>query len=90
MVWQDIVISIGSWLFIIALIPSIRGKEKPPVSTSILTGSVLAVFSLTYATLELWISVASTALLAGAWFILAVQKGFSFQKRKDLRKRKPN
>ena len=74
MVWQDIILSIGSWLFIIALIPSILGKNKPPISTSVLTGSVLAVFSLTYATLELWLSVASTALLSLAWFLLAVQK----------------
>jgi hypothetical protein len=74
MLWQDLVLSAGSWLFIIALIPSILGKHKPPVSTSILTGSVLAAFSLTYATLELWLSVASTALLSLAWFILAAQK----------------
>jgi len=81
MVWQDIVLSIGAWLFIIALIPSIRGKDKPPMTTSVLTGSVLAVFSLTYATLELWLSVLSTTLLSGAWFVLAAQKA---------RKRKPN
>ena len=74
MVWQDIVLSIGAWLFIIALIPSIKGKDKPPVSTSILTGSVLAVFALTYATLELWLSVLSTGVLSLAWFLLAVQK----------------
>lgn len=74
MPWQDYVLTAGAWIFIIALIPAIRGKEKPPASTSIITGSILAVYALVYSTLGLWISVISTAALSLSWFILAVQK----------------
>ncbi|MBI2076395.1 MAG: hypothetical protein HYT72_04060 [Candidatus Aenigmarchaeota archaeon] len=74
MLWQDIVLTIGSWIFIVALIPTLRGKEKPQLSTSIVTGTVLLVYAFVYATLGLWISVISTSALALAWLVLAVQK----------------
>ena len=74
MVWQDIVLTAGSWVFIIALIPTLRGKEKPQISTSIVTGCILIVYAFVYVTLDLWISVVSTSALALSWFILAAQK----------------
>ena len=74
MSWQDIVLSAGSWIFVIALTPAIRAKEKPPLSTSLMTGTILVVFAVTYATLALWLSVVSTGLVAAAWFTLAIQK----------------
>ena len=80
MVWQDIVLSVGAWIFFIALIPSIKSKDKPALMTSLPTGTVLAVFALVYATLGLWLSIFSTILTSAAWFTLAVQK--YLQKRK--------
>ena len=74
MTWQDIIFSIGQWVFIIALIPSVVSKDKPALSSSLMTGSVLAVFAFTYFTLSLWMSGASTILVAAIWFILAIQK----------------
>jgi hypothetical protein len=74
MIWQDIVLAIGSWIFIVALVPALIGKDKPPVSSSALTGAVLAVYVMVYLTLHLWISVASTTILSIAWLTLAVQK----------------
>ena len=74
MVWQDIIFTIGSIIFIIALIPSIRGKDKPALSTSLLTGSILFIFSTTYLTLNLTFSTVTTGILASAWLILAFQK----------------
>ncbi|MBI2327675.1 hypothetical protein HYU92_05155 [Candidatus Curtissbacteria bacterium] len=74
MQWQDWVFSIGNWIFIFALIPRIRRKDKPQLSTSVITGTVLAVFAVTFLTLELWISTFSTVLASGCWFILAYQK----------------
>jgi len=72
--WQDIVLSVGSWIFIFALFPSIFGKDKPPVSTSVLTGGVLLIYTVVYFTLHLWLSVASTGILAIAWLALGAQK----------------
>lgn len=74
MAWQDIVLSIGSWIFAIALIPSVLSKDKPALSSSLMTGSVLGVYAITYVSLSLWVAAASTVLVAGVWFTLAVQK----------------
>jgi len=74
MPWQDIIIAVGQWTFLVALFPSILSKDKPALSTSILTGSVLAFFVIAYASLSLWASAASTFLVSVGWFTLAVQK----------------
>lgn len=82
--WQDIVISVGQYIFVIALIPSITGKDKPALSTSLLTASIIGVIAITYATLNLWGSFFSAMILATAWAILAWQK-YSMQRREKDR-----
>ncbi len=74
MYWQDIVLAIGSLMFTVALIPSIKGENKPAVATSILTSCVLITVVVTYATLSLWFSAISALLNCLAWLILGVQK----------------
>jgi heme O synthase-like polyprenyltransferase len=74
MIWQDIVLSIGQWIFVIALLPSVFGNDKPALSSSVLTGAVLAVFAFVYATLGLWSSVAAGSAISITWFILAWQQ----------------
>ena len=74
MAWQDIIIAAGQWVFLLALLPSIFGKDKPALATSILTGVVLAVLAFAYATLMLWISTLSAILVSLGWFTLAAQK----------------
>ena len=83
MAWQDIIIAAGQWVFLLALLPSILGKDKPALATSILTGIVLAVLAFTYATLSLRISTISAILVSVVWFTLAVQK-----QRIDMHKKK--
>ena len=72
--WQDIVLTLGSIIFLVALVPSIRSKDKPALMTSLMTGLVLFVFATTYITLDLWFSAATTALTGMLWLVLAVQK----------------
>jgi hypothetical protein len=72
--WQDIVISVGSLVFAVALIPSVVGQDKPALSTSLTTGIVLTVFTVTYASLDLWYATITTAGAAILWSILAIQK----------------
>lgn len=74
MEWQDIVLSVGGYIFILALLPSILGDDKPALSSSLMTGSILGVFAAVYASLGLTSSAISTALLALAWLFLAWQK----------------
>jgi hypothetical protein len=72
--WQDLVLTVGSIVLIIALIPSVKGPNKPALSTSIMTGCVLSTFALVYATLNLWLSSITTIIACLLWFTLAAQK----------------
>lgn len=74
MLWQDIIFTVGSWIFIFSLIPTIQGKQKPELSTSIITTVVLSIFSITYLTLGLKLSAISTTGTAIGWGILAYQR----------------
>ena len=82
--WQDIVLSIGQWIFVIALLPSVFGKDKPALSSSLLTGGVLALFAFVYSTLGLWSSVLATSAVSLTWLILAWQK-FSKDKKEKTK-----
>lgn len=66
-------LSVGSWVFTIALIPSVLSKDKPALSSSAMTAVVLTGYVVVYITLSLW-AAASTLLVAGMWYTLAVQK----------------
>lgn len=73
MPWQDIVISVGQWAMTAALVPSLIGPNKPAVSSSIMTGTLIAIFGITYASLDLWSATVSSGVCALAWFVLAWQ-----------------
>ena len=74
MTWQDIVLSVAQVIFAGALLPSVFGKDKPALTTSLVTGLLLIVLVFTFYTLELWFSAGSTAFLSAVWLVLAVQK----------------
>ncbi len=74
MLWRDLVFSVGSLVFIAALVPTLRATSKPPRSTGLLTGGVLAIYAATYLTMALWYAAATTAILACAWLGVAVQR----------------
>lgn len=74
MIWQDVVIMIACFGFAVALIPSIRGKQKPARSSCILTIALLMAIAVCFATLGLWLSMASEITAIIAWGILLVQK----------------
>lgn len=73
MEWQDLVIAIGSGLFVVALLPTVFSDEKPAWSTSAMTGSILYVFAFTYYTLGLKLGAITAALSAVVWTIILVQ-----------------
>lgn len=74
MSWQDIALSIGSVVFIVALLPSVFSEDKPAAATSAMTGAVLVVFATSYASLGLWVSAAITLITAGLWMTLLIQQ----------------
>jgi len=72
--WQDIVLTTGQIIFIIALIPALKHEHKPPFSTSILNTLVLFSFAAVYITLSLWFAAFTTAAVGLLWLVLALQK----------------
>ena len=74
MVWQDLVLMLGGFGFSFALIPAVRSREKPPRSSCLMTGSILGIFAVTYATLGLWLAFSSTIITTTMWFILLLQR----------------
>lgn len=84
MLWQDFIFTIGQFIFVLALIPSIKGKDKPAFITSLITTLILFSFAATYFTLGLWGSGLFAALNATAWGILAIQKFLLDRKQKKL------
>ncbi len=74
MIWQDIVIMVSCFGFALALIPTIKSKQKPPRSSCGLTLFLLALCSLAFATLHLWLSFAAELTSMAAWGILLFQK----------------
>jgi len=72
--WQDIVFASGQGVFVLALVPALRSRTKPPRSTCLITGSVLALFTFAFASLSFAWSAATSALCAFFWFILFIQQ----------------
>lgn len=72
--WQDVVLSGGNVILGLALLPSVMSKDKPAFTTSVVTSSVLAVFSFTTFTLDLFVSAVVIASVSFLWGILAFQE----------------
>jgi small-conductance mechanosensitive channel len=72
--WQDIVISIAQTGFIIALLPSIRSKQKPVLFTSISYTVLICAICIALLSLHLWFSTLTAFAGAIEWAILAVQR----------------
>jgi hypothetical protein len=74
MSWQDWVFSVGGLVVLVSLLPTIRGVEKPALATSVTTFILVAIFAGTMASLHLWLSALTNALISLAWGILALQR----------------
>jgi hypothetical protein len=72
--WQDLVLSISLAAFNIALIPSVIGKQKPRLATSILTALFLLPELAVFGSLTYWYSFSMTLLNTLLWTTLAIQR----------------
>lgn len=73
--WQDWIVSIMQWVFILSLLPTIFSTtQKPPISTSLVSGVGMWVLSATYFTLNLTVSTFSSFLLGALWIVVAYQR----------------
>jgi hypothetical protein len=71
--WQDAVFSAGTVIFILALLPTLLGPNKPSPITSVLTGAILICFAITYVTLGLWLSGSVAFINAIVWLVIFFQ-----------------
>jgi hypothetical protein len=71
--WQDWVFSFGEIVFLLSLLPSIFGTDKPAALTSITTGLMLCGFLFVHASFKLWMAFCLTCITATLWFVLAAQ-----------------
>lgn len=71
--WQDIVISIVQICFILALIPTIRGSNKPAFITAIFNVGLVLVITFCLLTLRLWFSALTSFAIAMTWAVITYQ-----------------
>jgi hypothetical protein len=74
MTWQDIAIGLGQCVFVVALVPTILGKEKPPLTTSLPTATVLGMYTFVFLSLSLPFSTIMSLLSAMAWLVIGYQR----------------
>ena len=72
--WQDIVLAVSIFAFNIALIPSVIGKSKPELTTSLLTTTFMVATIVVYISLSLWYTTVMSTINATLWGVLSVQK----------------
>ena len=72
--WQDMVLAVCIAAFNVALIPSVIGKSKPQLSTSVLTFSFLLPQAVVFFSLSLWYSFVMCVINASLWATLGIQK----------------
>lgn len=71
--WQDLVLTVGSVVLLVMLLPTVFGPNKPARMTSLLTGSMLTVFVGVYLSLGLHLTAVITALTGAAWLLILAQ-----------------
>lgn len=72
--WQDYVLVLMQLLFCFTLVPMLFHKEKPPFLSSVPTGIALLVIAFVYATLNLWLAAAGSAVVGLQWLALVYQR----------------
>lgn len=75
MSWQNILFTGGNIIFIIALLPTVFGKnDKPAVTTSLITGATLLAYTIAFMSLQFWSAGIMALVLAILWITLLIQK----------------
>lgn len=72
--WQDLVLAISVLAFNIALLPSLVGKHKPRIATSLITALFLIPQVIVFLSLSLWYSFVMASVNSVLWFSLALQR----------------
>lgn len=71
---SEYLIAFANAIIIVSLFPSIVGKDKPALGTSILQFLVCIIFILAYIDLGLFLPIIANIAMAICWLILVFQK----------------
>ena len=71
-IWQDIVLMIGNFIFAPSLLTSIVDGIKIPIATSLPTALVLTAFIIVNVSLGLRLAALATTLTTACWFVLFI------------------
>ncbi|MFA5080648.1 MAG: hypothetical protein WC472_03440 [Candidatus Paceibacterota bacterium] len=71
---SEYLIILANGIIIVSLFPSIFGKDKPVLGTSILQFLVCIIFILAYIELGLFLAIIANIIMAICWLILVFQK----------------
>lgn len=73
MLWQDVIMTSGQFIFALALIPTIKANQPPTKWTCLTTAVVTTVYIPTLLSLGLKVSFVATILVSIGWWILFYQ-----------------
>ena len=82
--WQDIVLASSFMVFNLALLPSVIGRNKPALGTSLLTTIFLIPGLVVYLSLSLWYAAIMTAINFLLWVTLVTQE-YARAKKKGIK-----
>jgi len=74
MIWQDIVIMVVCFSFALALMPTVRAKEKPAKITCAWTGIGLLILAGCMGSVGLLLSMGANTLCGSIWLLLFFQR----------------
>lgn len=83
MIWQDVGIMVIQWAALIALLPTVWSKDKPPLSTSLFTGGLMLALALIFSTLSFWSSTISAFSVGVLWLFIGFQK-YQIDKQRSM------
>lgn len=78
--WQDWVLAACLLAFNVALLPSVIGRHKPKLATSLMTGLFVLPEIIVFLSLSLWYSFIMSATNAALWLTLAMQRYLQMRK----------
>lgn len=71
--WQDAIFASGEVVFLLGLLPSVLGSNKPSPITSFVTAFMLYLFLLVHASYKLWWAFTLCSITASLWVALGIQ-----------------
>jgi hypothetical protein len=74
MSWQDLVMSFGGFFVAASLLPMLRAREKPPLTTSGPLVVILAAIGVALYTLDLRLAALSTVVQGALWAMIALAR----------------